>query len=369
MSRAMYDTSNKHDTVIPFNIDNRPVAYEALFAGQLPYEPQPAEEDIGLAGLWRVYTSKAGSAGKELGTYLDQLPDRITKILAAHERQSRLNEPDKSNEPDKPVAFFSLINPEESLPVITTLTTEIFKCWEKSAYRNGYRPLLPDEFEVPTANNKQGREERLAHLLAGQELIVETASAVIEVYMSLGTKKPIQEMSNQDKRLITKLLANWGPQMATEWLNGGILERWLAGQNYDVSERAQWHEVFTPSVRKRFAVYNITDPLAALERVKTNLQEVLTDDNIANRLNWRPDEVAEVFTPSMRKRFAVHNITDPLAALERVKTNLQEVLTDDNIANRLNWRPDEVAEVFTPSMRKRFAVHNITDPLAGIVDW
>lgn len=41
-------------------VDNRPVAYEALFKGELPYEPQPDEADIGIAGLWRALTEKRG---------------------------------------------------------------------------------------------------------------------------------------------------------------------------------------------------------------------------------------------------------------------------------------------------------------------
>ena len=78
--------------------------------------------------------------------------------------------------------------------------------------------------------------------------------------------------------------------------------------------------------------------------------------------------MGEVFTPGIRQYFAVHNISDPLAALERVKDNI-DLLTDQAIAEKTGWSLEEVGEVFTPGIRKHLAVHNISDPLKGATDY
>ena len=120
-------------------------------------------------------------------------------------------------------------------------------------------------------------------------------------------------------------------------------------------------------MRRRFAVANINDPMAALDRVKDNL-DMMTDAAIAERLGWSEEDVRDIITPGMRRRFAVHNITDPMAALDRVKENL-DMMTDSAIAERLGWSEDEARDIITPSMRRHFAVNNITDPMAGLIDY
>ena len=85
-------------------------------------------------------------------------------------------------------------------------------------------------------------------------------------------------------------------------------------------------------------------------------------------------EVREVFTQSVRMHFAVNNIGDPLEAVGRVGTHLRVTLTDQAIRETLetggvSMTEEEVWEVFTKSVRMHFAVHNIGDPLAGILAW
>ena len=67
--------------------------------------------------------------------------------------------------------------------------------------------------------------------------------------------------------------------------------------------------------------------------------------------------------------FAVENINDPLNALSRVKEHLETTLRDESIAERLGWSVEQVKEIFTDSLKKRFAVGNIGDPLKGIADY
>jgi len=58
-----------------------------------------------------------------------------------------------------------------------------------------------------------------------------------------------------------------------------------------------------------------------------------------------------------------------LKALDTVKHHLEVTLSDANIANRLSWSEAEVQEIFSPNLRKRFAVYNISDPLKALEDW
>ncbi len=116
------------------------------------------------------------------------------------------------------------------------------------------------------------------------------------------------------------------------------------------------------------AVGNINDPLKALDKIKANLRVLSDTSAIAKRLGWSEAEVEEVFTPGIRKYLAVHNINDPLKALDKIKANLETLSDIPAIAKRLGWREAEVEKVLTLSTRKHLAVHNINDPLKGLVD-
>jgi len=70
----------------------------------------------------------------------------------------------------------------------------------------------------------------------------------------------------------------------------------------------------------------------------------------------------------MRRHFAVHNISDPMEALERFIANL-ESLNDQAIAERLGWSEDDARDIISPGMRRHFAVGNINDPFSGIIDY
>ena len=66
-------------------VENREVVYESLFNGEMPIESQPTIEDIGLTGLWRLYTEKFGRNGDTLNSILDSLPLRVNSILTEHD--------------------------------------------------------------------------------------------------------------------------------------------------------------------------------------------------------------------------------------------------------------------------------------------
>jgi len=290
-------------------IGNRPNAYEALFLGELPYEPQPDKQDIGLSGLWRVHTEKKGMNGNNLNALLDTLPGNVLTILQEHDRHSR------SESGDDGEAIFSFIDTQQYLPIVADISSMSAKLWEKSLWRNNHGSVVATEL-VPTpnsTNHSEANDIRLAHLLASKSIVIEAAAAVMQV-LPIFADKPLKP-TNDEKVGLARILANWGPQFLTEWMNGSIIDNWLQDKQLSPQEQQQWKDSFTPGIRKYFAVNNISDPLAALDKVKDNL-ELLSDATIAERLGWSQAEVKDAITPSIRKHFAVNNISDPLAALD-----------------------------------------------------
>jgi len=138
-------------------------------------------------------------------------------------------------------------------------------------------------------------------------------------------------------------------------------------------------KVFTRGLRLHFAVHNIGNPLKAVSRCATHVKETLTDAKIREKLREEgividDQEIAKVFTKGVRLHFAVHHIGNPLEAVSRCATHVKETLTDAKIREKLReenivMSDQEIAEVFTKGVRLYFAVHNIENPLEGIVRW
>ena len=355
LHRLAHQDSDSPTTVNPQNlVQNREISHEALFQGELPYEPQPDEQDIGLSGLWRAHTRKSGSRGETVDSHFDVIPKIVEKILSDHERLSR------SPEGANGAAIFSFLNPEAQT-LVSDITTGCIKNWELALYRNEQPFLL----SVRNEHLDNVTSERLAHLVGMQSLVIETAAAVMQVLPEFveNPTKPSKDQQNN----IAKIVSNWGPNFAREWFNGVIIEKHFRESGLNEAEVREWLDTFTPSMRRYFAVHNITDPMAALDRVKENL-DMMTDAAIAERLGWSEEDVRDIITPSIRRYFAVSKITDPMAALDRVKENL-DMMTDAAIAEGLGWSEDDVRDIITPGMRRRFAVFNISDPMAGLIDY
>ena len=318
-------------------IDQREAYYDTLFQGELPYEPLPDDGQIGIAALCRA-THRAGRRADVLRNHVNNLPSIVDAILVEHDLAAKSGDGDHD-------AVFAFAD-EETRDLVGDIVTDIFTQWEVTHNKNKLDPLLPD-----------------AHS-SSKGLVIETAAAVMSI---AATGNGFNLRKNKlDRGGIARIIYNWGPEFARQWFNGTIIRQWAEGQQLSTAETDTWLEVFTPSILKHFTINSTTDPLEHLEAVKYHLEETLTDTNIAERLGWTPDEVAEVFTPSMRKHFAVGNISDPLKALEAVKLHLEETLTDTSIAERLGWTQAEVAESFTPSIRKYFTLINRTDPLGHL---
>ena len=401
---AGQDTDQRAASNHPNLVDNREVAYEALFQGELPYEPQPDEQDIGLSGLYREYTSKKGRPRGIEESHYDRIPEIINAILSDHESLSR------SPEGANGGAIFSFLKPEYQT-IIMELTSGAIIKWEKALIRNEQPFLISED----TGHLDDISNERLAHLVGMQSLVIETAAAAIGSLPAF-VENPAKP-TKTEKEDLSKIISNWGPNFVNEWFSGKIIEEHFRQSGLDDAEIQELLDTFTPSMRRYFAVGNINNPMEALDRVKANL-ESLSDEAIAERLGWSEEEAGEFITPSIRRRFAVSNITDPMEALDRVKANLEslsdeaiaerlgwseekareiittgilrqlavehinnpmealdrvkanlESLSDEAIAERLGWSEEEAGEFITPSMRRRFAVANITDPFSGLIDY
>ncbi len=128
-------------------------------------------------------------------------------------------------------------------------------------------------------------------------------------------------------------------------------------------------ENFPKGIRLRFAIYNISNPLEGLKRVKEHLETTLTDENLAKVFNMTIEEVRENFPKGIRLYFAIYNISNPLEGLKSVKEHLETTLTDENLAKLFNMTIEEVRKNFTRRMRLYFAIHNISDPIKGLKNW
>ena len=348
---AQEDTGQRAAPSPPNLVENREVAHEALFQGELPYEPQPEEQDIGLSGLWRAHTTKRGRGGEIIESHFDEIPKIVGAILSNHEKLSR------SPEGANGAAIFSFLNPEIQ-EIVTEITTGAIKNWELALYRNKQPFLLG----VSNEHLDDISNERLAHLVGMQSLVIETAAAAIESLPAF-VEDPTKP-TKSEKEKVSKLISNWGPNFVKEWFSGKIIEEHFRQSGLDDAEIQEWLDTFTPGIRRHFAVGNINNPMEALDRVKANL-ESLNDEAIAQRLGWSKEEARDIITPSMRRRFAVGNINNPMEALDRVKANL-ESLNDEAIAQRLGWSKEEARDIITPSMRRRFAVGNINNPMEAL---
>ena len=193
--------------------------------------------------------------------------------------------------------------------------------------------------------------------------MIEVAAAVMNI---AGPENgfDLQRRSGDSEKIATIL--NWGPQFARQWLDGTILHQWADEQQFSPEERSRWLNMFTQGDLKQFLVKNVSDPMKALKVVVGHVKTTLTDESIATHLGWSEAEVAEIFTPGLRKYTAIGNPTNPLNVLETVAQNL-ESLTDESIATHLGWSEAEVAEVFTPGLRKHFiVVHHSSDPMKSV---
>jgi len=322
-------------------IVQREANYDRLFKGELP-GGQVEEGDLSVTALCRA-TRKGGGRPTALAEHIERIPSVVDAILTEQDAAARQDGGD---------AIFGFVS-KEARDQIGGIVADILVQWE----------VAYDKAKVAAS---EGADKRLIVDAdsPNRGLVIETAAAVMEAItpengFDLGKTKG-------DRATAVKLISCWGPEFVRQWSNGKIMEQWADDRQLTPEEKAEMFAIFPPGVRKQFATDYPGDPLAALDLVHHNLKEIWTTERMAIRLGWSENEVDEVFTPALRKTLIKGYLHNPNKAIDTVKYNLEEVLTDDNIARHIGWSPEEVAESFAPGIRKKFAAGNLADPLKAI---
>ena len=110
-------------------IELRRDRYDALFAGELPYEPLPEDAEVGLSGLCSI-TRRSGKRISKLQVHLDELPTLVHDILATHQAAAQ-GEVEAQ-------AIFGFID-TDSQNIVTDIVTNVFSQWEIAHGRRGAR--------------------------------------------------------------------------------------------------------------------------------------------------------------------------------------------------------------------------------------
>jgi len=316
-------------------INYRHYYYDQLFGDQSDTQSEFNENNISVASLCRL-TRKDGKRSRQLDDHLNLLPELVANILSKNDIRAHNDQE----------AIFGFID-QTAFENVTKITAQVFYLWELSQSRNHFSYLVDEQNGPNVLNN----------------FVTETASAV----MSLGSEKQYFDFNKTtDQKNLARLLANWSPSFITEWFEGKTIQQWYQDNDISQEKQQEWNKIFTPATMKYLIVGNLADPIGALNTVKYNLETVLTDQNIADQLDWPIEEVKSFLTTGVKIRFALHNSLDPLKAVRRFKYNLETVLTDQNIADQLDWPVDKIKTLLTSAEIKSFALHNSLDPLKAV---
>jgi hypothetical protein len=368
-------------------IDNRPYSYKALFNGELPYEPKPDPEDLGLAaftrskgrskGLSREQQQTKASISEHVANLINKQPRRLevterleeldiqeANVASIYNLNSILNV-------DNPNSIFSFICSKQEVDIIASIVSKVLSYYELALSRDGSQLF-------PSVNNKEFRtkQDLKAHnasRLGYDALALELAASVMQVLPIFTNKnKPGSDFkanklpSSLVQRDIVSLLTKWGPAFIQEWFDDTIIKNYLISEGLDHEQQQYWLGVFNWSTKSTIISNFISNPLDAVKRIKHNLEHILTDENIARELSWDIEEVRSIITSSMKKVLASTYISNPLEALRKVKYNLENILSDENISKELNWDIEEVRGIITPSIKKHLAISNISNPLEAL---
>lgn len=301
--------------------------YRSLFAGELDFNEPATEANLSIAALCRV-TYRAGRRLPELDNHLAKLPQIIDDVLSEQDHDARS---------DSAEAIFAFTS-DEARKKIGDLVAGVIKNWEITMERHGNERLV----KADDTNSSR--------------LIVEAAAAAVQAVGDTGL-----DPGDKDKRLkLVSMLSCRGPLFAREWIDGTVVRRWLLAKNLPESELREWQTFFTRELLINFSKHQ--QPLSVVERVMRNY-DYLTPETVSETLRWSFMQAKRLVTPGNRRRIAIGHLVSMDQALENIKDNLDNVLTDENIAERLGWKINDVRRRITPIMIRRFALINISDPL------
>lgn len=261
-------------------VEQREERYEALFAGEVSFDS--TESHLSISGLCRD-TVRKGRRKPELVDRIEALPHIVDTVLDEHDTAA--------NEGQDSIFAF---RDERTKKIVSEVVQEVFTQWEVVRSRRGLSPMI-----------RNAEDEN-------KWLVIETAAAVMAASSTDGGFDILNCAT--DRAIVAKLISSRGPRFAQEWVDGTIISGWLSEQQLSEEEQKGFLRMLTPGARKHAIRHHIDNPLSFIERIKNNVEVVLTDENIAAHLGWSVDEAREMFTPTIRKYFAIGNAADPLAA-------------------------------------------------------
>jgi hypothetical protein len=265
-------------------IERRSEYYDLLFRDDRSGGIAVDGAELSVTSLCRK-THSRGRRSPDLNAYLGSLPGAIEAILDNHQQAAI----EGTGE-----AIFSFRSPDDK-KIVSDVVVGVFKNWEITLFRRNR------EFLAPKADHPS------------RWLVIETAAAVLAT-ANVRYGIDIRNKKN-DRTVLARAIACWGPESSRRWFSGETLDSWLADQQMTSDERLEWRRTFDPSLLKRFIESSPGDPMSLVLRLKNNLENTLTDENIARHLNWTEERVAEIFTLGVKKRLAATNASNPMSAV------------------------------------------------------
>ena len=195
---------------------------------------------------------------------------------------------ESENIDEKPFEFIN----EEARLMVADMVGKVLKRWEISLYRNGQNGIL-------TASAKNNNQ-----------LIYSTAEQVMEILDPNLTSFDYRK--EQDRKKAVDLISSRNSMYIQDFFKPHYIHSLVENHHLDETLANKYKGVFTSAVKKRIITHTINNPDRAVSRIINNLEEVLTDDNIASVVGWDVEKVSSIFTLPVKKHFAVININNPL---------------------------------------------------------
>jgi hypothetical protein len=339
------------ETIRPFTgVD--PACYAHLFGDEQvrieQVETYIEPGALGYTGLCRT-TTRTGRTSRKASRAITAIETKVGQILSrdATLDWSQLSQEDPNSEahPDP-----------ETLPQVRqhvgALVVGILTAWEKAALRS--QPPKPGPLHTP---------------FGPRAVILETAAAVLSAGRPDVSGFDVYRGTHERRRFVAGM-ARLGPGYLGALHDGTFLEQWMAEQGMDETARAECREVCSLTVRKQAVSRSGTDPAQSL--IDTyNYYKSLAPDVVRGALGWSDEEVAKFVTPLSRARLALRfrdtagEYKDPYHDIKEVKRLIDEVLTDEAIAETFGWTAEQAAGVFPQSVRLEIVTTSRTDPLGA----
>lgn len=274
--------------------------YQLLFAGEDPFQERTEFSESSAATLARQHPKH---------NYRSKTVVRRLEKMSIHLRS---------------LASEGLINPS-FLPIVV----DLFSKWEAVLDPLSQPPLIT------------GDES------SDKDLLLEAANAVSVA----ATEGDFDLSQTVERRALTRLLCYRGPAFAVQWINGDIVEQWARGRSQDPGYARQCRELFTRRDMRVLAHTRSSNFMQVIDQVATNYFEILSPENVVEKLKLSPGFVDTFLTFNLRRRIAMDYLDDPLGRLYDVRDNVLPRIDDENLARLLYCTPQEAAEMFPPYLR------------------